>query len=268
MKKIISSALLFTLVVMALEVKAQNTFPASGNVGIGTTSPQAPLHVNGAIYAGTNTATNGTVIITGRYNTPTDFLNAMGTMYSSGGTMLSYALRPSGNSAYTFLSSTSIPIGRSALTLDGDAIRFYTAPLQTTAPGNNITVSEVLAIHNNGMVKIGNVPVTNGYKLFVEHGILSEKVKVAIKTTGDWADHVFNKDYPLMPLKEVEAFIKNKNHLPGIPSAAEMVKEGNDLGKTDAKLLEKIEELTLYILQLQKQLESVQQEINQLKKIN
>jgi hypothetical protein len=253
MKKIISYALLFTLVVMAQEIKAQNTFPATGNVGIGTTSPQAPLHVNGAIYAGTNTATNGTVIITGRYNTPNDFLNAMGTMYSSGGTMLSYGLQASGVSPTVFLSSTSIPIGRSAVTLDGDAIRFFTASHQTVIPGNNIVTTEVVAIQNNGMVKIGAVPVTSGYKLFVEQGILSEKVKVAVKTSADWADHVFNKEYPLMPLDQVANFIQQNKHLPGIPSAEEMVKEGNDLGQTDAKLLAKIEELTLYIIQLKKE---------------
>jgi Bacterial shufflon protein, N-terminal constant region len=105
-------------------------------------------------------------------------------------------------------------------------------------------------VNGAGQVRIGNVNTPAGYKLFVEQGILTEKVKVAIKTTGDWADHVFNKDYPLMPLQEVAQFIKTNGHLPGVPSAAEVTKEGIDLGKMNAKLLEKIEELTLYIIEM------------------
>jgi trimeric autotransporter adhesin len=94
---------------------------------------------------------------------------------------------------------------------------------------------------------------TRGYKLAVVGGILSDKVKVAVPGSAQWADYVFNKDYKLLSLGEVEQFVKENKHLPGVPSAAEMVKEGNDLGKTDAKLLEKIEELTLYMIELKKQ---------------
>ena len=61
-------------------------------------------------------------------------------------------------------------------------------------------------------VRIGNgandIKTPDGYKLFVEEGILTEKVKVAVKTTGNWAYYVFNNNYTLMPLNEVEAFIK------------------------------------------------------------
>ena len=69
-----------------------------------------------------------------------------------------------------------------------------------------------------------------------------------------------------MPLTDVEQYIKLNNHLPNVPSAAEMVKEGNDLGKTDAKLLEKIEELTLYMIEMKKQADLQQKEIEILKK--
>ncbi|MBL7726961.1 MAG: hypothetical protein JNM68_04710 [Dinghuibacter sp.] len=250
------------LLLLGEYARAQNSFPASGNVGIGTTAPQTQLQVNGQIYAGTAAATNGTVIVTGRYNSPTDYLNILGTMYSSGGTLLAYALSPSNFSPVQFNSSTSIPIGRAAFTIDGDAFRFFTAPRVTVAPGSPITTTEVLAINNSGTVKIGNVNVTGSYKLFVETGILTEKVKVAVRTSADWADHVFNKNYPLMPLKQVEAFVQQHKHLPGVPAADEMVKQGNDLGKTDALLLQKIEELTLYIIQQQKKIEALEQKIN------
>jgi hypothetical protein len=102
-----------------------------------------------------------------------------------------------------------------------------------------------------------------GYKLFVETGILTEKVKVAIKTRADWADHVFNKNYSLMPLPEVAQFIKTNGHLPGVPSAAEVTKEGIDLGKMNAKLLEKIEELTLHLIAQQEKLDLLQKQMKQ-----
>ena len=121
---------------------------------------------------------------------------------------------------------------------------------------------ESLQNANAGSVIIGQgvkkTPV--GYKLFVEEGILTEKIKVAVKNTDDWSDKVFESDYPLRRLWEVENFIKANKHLPGVPSAQQMVEQGNDLHKTDAKLLEKIEELTLYSIQLEKANQALRQQ--------
>lgn len=126
-----------------------------------------------------------------------------------------------------------------------------------------------LSINSSNYVTIGSVAATPvGYKLFVQSGILTEKVKVAVNGSAQWADYVFHKDYKLMPLTEVEKFVKANKHLPNVPSAADMVKEGNDLGKTDAKLLEKIEELTLYLIEMKKANEQLAKTVeNQNKKI-
>jgi hypothetical protein len=94
------------------------------------------------------------------------------------------------------------------------------------------------------------------YNLYVAGGILTEKVRVAVKTSSDWADYVFANDYKLMPLQEVENFVKQNNHLPNVPSAQEVVDQGIDIAKMDAKLLEKIEELTLYIIEQNKKIEA------------
>jgi hypothetical protein len=102
-----------------------------------------------------------------------------------------------------------------------------------------------------------SVSTPGTYKLYVEDGILTEKVKVAIKTTLNWSDYVFAKDYKLKPLNEVASFIKENNHLPGVPSAEEVVKDGIDVAAMDAKLLEKIEELTLYIIDLKNEVEKL-----------
>ena len=95
-----------------------------------------------------------------------------------------------------------------------------------------------------------------GYSLYVGQGLLAEKVKVAIKNTDEWSDKVFAPGYKLAPLDEVAQYIQQHQHLPGIASAEEVVKEGIDVAQMNAKLLEKIEELTLYVVTLHKEVEN------------
>ncbi|MBL4708081.1 MAG: hypothetical protein JKY48_06540 [Flavobacteriales bacterium] len=90
------------------------------------------------------------------------------------------------------------------------------------------------------------------FKLFVRKGIRTERVKVDV-ASGVWADYVFEKNYELKPLEEVEKFIVKNKHLPDVPSTKEMEKNGLDVAQTDALLLQKIEELTLYVIQLEKE---------------
>jgi hypothetical protein len=111
----------------------------------------------------------------------------------------------------------------------------------------------------NGQIAIGsftNLPqafvTNNDYQLIVKKGIRTEKVRVDIASVKNWADYVFSKDYQLMPLNELESFIDKNGHLPNIPTAEDVVKEGIDLGVMNSKLLEKIEELTLHTIELNK----------------
>jgi hypothetical protein len=119
---------------------------------------------------------------------------------------------------------------------------------------SNLSRMTILA---NGAVQIGTSTTPAGYKLYVETGILTEKVKVALKASANWADYVFAEDYKLQPLHEVETYIREHKHLPGIPSADEVVNNGLDLGSMDAKLLEKIEELTLHLIRLEKEVNTL-----------
>ena len=107
-------------------------------------------------------------------------------------------------------------------------------------------------------------PLSGPYKLFVEGGIRSEKVKVDLKT--GWADYVFEDEYDLRPLTEVESFIQKNNHLPDVPSAVEVEENGIDVAEMDATLLRKIEELTLYVIELQKQNKALQERVETLEK--
>ncbi|CCH02971.1 hypothetical protein FAES_4972 [Fibrella aestuarina BUZ 2] len=125
-----------------------------------------------------------------------------------------------------------------------------------TAEGSNLINA------NAGAVIIGSgiAKTPAGYRLFVKEGILTEKVKVAVANTNEWSDKVFEAGYNLRSLNQVEAHIKQHGHLPGVPSATEVVKEGIDVGKMDAKLLEKIEELTLYVIELKKETQALKVE--------
>ena len=127
---------------------------------------------------------------------------------------------------------------------------------------NNATSMTLLA---NNSVLIGTAATPAGYKLYVQQGILTEKVKVALTTSANWADFVFADNYNLQPLSEVESFIKQHKHLPGVPSADEVVANGLDLATMDAKLLEKIEELTLHMIQLEKEVNTLKAQNNLLK---
>lgn len=103
----------------------------------------------------------------------------------------------------------------------------------------------ILNESSTGGVGIGTAD-TRGYKLAVAGGVIAESVKVAFQSS--WPDYVFKPGHTILSLPEVEKFVKENNHLPDIPSAGEVKSQGIDLGQMDAKLLKKIEELTLYMI--------------------
>jgi hypothetical protein len=106
----------------------------------------------------------------------------------------------------------------------------------------------ILNYFSTGNVGIGTSNPTE--KLSVKGKIRAQEVKVEI---NNWPDFVFAKDYVLPTLQETEKHIKEKGHLPGIPSAAEVEKNGIELGDMNKKLLQKIEELTLYLIEMKKE---------------
>ena len=108
-------------------------------------------------------------------------------------------------------------------------------------------------IDANGNVGIGTI-TPGAYRLAVNGKIRAKEVKVE---TG-WSDFVFEDDYDLPTLAEVEQFIKVNKHLPEIPSAQEVAENGVNLGEMEAKLLQKIEELTLYIIQQEKRIKQLE----------
>lgn len=125
-------------------------------------------------------------------------------------------------------------------------------------------VTNTLHLGTDGMFSISN----NTRKTFVvEANGLTRARK--IKVDADvWADYVFEADYKLMPLADVESFLKEHKHLPSIPSEKVMKEEGIDLAEMNVKMMEKIEELTLYLIQQNKELEKMKAELETLKAQN
>ncbi len=116
---------------------------------------------------------------------------------------------------------------------------------------------------DSGNIGIGTVN-PGDWKLAVNGKIRAKEIKVE---TG-WSDFVFYDNYQLATLKEVETHIKENGHLKDIPSAKEVKKNGIFLGEMDSKLLQKIEELTLYTIQQQKEIENLKKENNEFKLLN
>ena len=115
---------------------------------------------------------------------------------------------------------------------------------------------------DEGNVGIGTEK-THGYRLAVAGDIVSKGVKVIAKQ-ANWPDFVFEKEYNLKSLEETEQYISINKHLPEIPSEAEVIENGINLGEMDAKLLQKIEELTLYLIEQNKKNETQQKLIKEL----
>ncbi len=125
--------------------------------------------------------------------------------------------------------------------------------------------SSGLIIRDSGKVGIGTTSPTE--LLSVNGNILTKKVRVST-ASADWPDFVFAPEYGLRTLEEVESFINKNQHLPEVPSAKEVDKNGLDLGDMDATLLKKVEELTLYMIELNKTVKAQGEKIKALEKEN
>lgn len=110
----------------------------------------------------------------------------------------------------------------------------------------------------NGQVAIGTAS-TQGYQLAVDGSAIF--VQAVVKLYGNWPDYVFKKGYRLPALGSIEEYINANHHLPGMPTADSVAARGLDLGDNQAKLLQKIEELTLYVIDQQKEIEELKAEV-------
>lgn len=174
-----------------------------------------------------------------------------------GTTFVNYStLRMSGSSHFTFQNAAANASGVFNFGGSGTGIgKLYFRSLNNT--GDNNDYNNLMVIQENGDVGIGTTN-PDGYKLAVNGKMRAKSLDIE----SGWADFVFEDDYKLFPLNELEAFIEEFGHLPEVPSAEHVENNGVNVGETQVLLLQKIEELSLYVIELQKRLELLENSSN------
>ncbi|CAM1351612.1 hypothetical protein [Tenacibaculum halocynthiae] len=243
---------------------ARMTIKTNGYVGIGTgnTNPQTPLDVKGIIKTSDN---NGNVLFMSS-DTNGSYMRAFGSQNinfrnTGGSSMVNFNLADgSGVFKGKVQSSFFSVIGSDHTSKLNSNILQFSRNGYSYIDNNHVggaiairtggTANVDFIVNSDGKVGIGTT-TTGNHKLAVEGSIGAREIKVE---ASGWSDFVFEKNYNLPTLTEVEKHIKEKGHLKDIPSAKDVEKNGFFLGEMDAKLLQKIEELTLYTLQQEKRL--------------
>ena len=238
-----------------------NIFPSTGNVGIGTVAPTERLEIAGgslkientSIGSTTNRSAKNYIALGGdRHGSLILGSNVFVESYSN-------VDRSSLRNALTHpsMSGAAIVIPGNYQNNQGSIIFHTTAPAATQA--DKAFDSPRMIINAAGNVGIG----TNSPQelLSVKGNIRAHQIKVE---TTNWPDYVFSENYQLPSLKETEKFIQTNGHLPEVPKAETVEKEGYSLNEMDKILLKKIEELTLHIIDLDKTNQKQQQQIDKL----
>jgi hypothetical protein len=257
----------------------------SGNVGVGTTTPSAKLTVRkvdvgpAGITTGlfdaesTSSTTDGVtaVIGIGKFSHSSGTGNRIiglsgGAWITGSGSVTSVravqgnvSLFGSGGATDGYCFFGGIGTGGSGTITNGYGV--FIGPFAPSIPNKWGVYIQDAAAKNyfGGSISIGTTS-DFGYKLAVNGNAIFTEAKV--KLFGSWPDYVFRNDYQLLSLDELEKFIEKNQHLPNIPSAKEVKENGGImLGEMNAKLLEKVEELTLYILQLKKENDAIKEQL-------
>lgn len=252
--KFIGMALFVSAIIYSGITKAQsNLFPPSGRTGIGTTAPLAPLDVRSSEAPG--------VPVAAFNHTFADYSREVEDNHPfviKRGASLREAL-------YTFVQDgEAIYEYRNDETINRMVFRMVNTDTESGG-GVNANRNEVLILHGNihgGGVSIGTPSLPNGYRLSVDGKIIAEELQ--IKQSTAWPDFVFEDDYQLRSLSELGHYIHQHKHLPDIPSQQEVEEKGISVGEMNAKLLQKIEELTLYLLEQNQRLNAQELKIKEL----
>lgn len=231
-----------------------NIFPATGNVGIGTNTPVALLNV-----ASSPNSTISTMKI-GKANDPGKMDVPYGAV--AGGYNIDFAawrdIIPDYIGARIRGERINNWENNNALVQTMDLV------FSTGGPAEDFPLSEQLRIKYNGNIGIGtNNPQD---KLSVKGKVRAEEIKVTT-AAADWPDYVFEDDYKLPSLAELETYVRRNKHLPEMPAAKEVESNGIQVGDMINKLLKKNEELTLHAIENEKKRVALEEKVLQLEKL-
>jgi len=218
----------------------------NGNVGLGSPQPREKLDVLGNIVAGATDSALGINAFAIRYVKGS--LNNWGSLRSSSSSYMSFGVKADGANVGWLSSSGEASLAKTAITVGNEGFSFLTASSQQVAIDSPVTLNEIMRINING-----NTALQGKFE--------AKEIKVTLTPT---ADFVFEENYNLPNLEEVAKHIKEKKHLPEIASAKVMEKEGVNVGEFQIKLLQKIEELTLYAIKQERQLKDQEEKIKKL----
>ncbi len=229
-------------------------------VGIGTDSPTAGylLDIAGSTFMGGNTDISQNLTVSQNTNIGSN-MQVNGNANVDGFTTIDGLLTVNDNATIT-----------QNLTVNQDANIGFDANIGDDANiSDDATVGDDLTVGGRAVideeVAIGTTYVPAGYKLSVDGNVICEELKVQL--SGDWPDYVFADDYQRPDLKEWESFIATNRHLPGMPSAAQLEEDGGvEVGETQRLLLEKIEQLTLILIDQKKQIETLEAKVQAIQK--
>jgi len=233
-----------------------NIYHTGGNLGIGTTSPTASLHINTTAVTGSETLLKLQVS-----DNSADYLAVMNGTSGSGVFMPTiYGHRESTNTT----SAGLFFVGEISSGLDVTSVcpvMIFDSRIVGTAVSNRRLFdwrnygTTYMTMTATGHLLIGKTSQTNdAYKLDVSGSIRANEV--VVNTTG--ADFVFENNYQLPSLSSVEAYIKANKHLPSVASASDMQQNGVGVSELQTSLLQKVEELTLYIIELEKRINELE----------
>jgi hypothetical protein len=257
-----------------------NPFPTAGNVGIGTGAAQSTatynLHLHGtADYIESNKLGGGTVNYGpttrfGMTNTATGTTAMDGISFRLSSANFTLDNRENGNLSFTtgsvlfYMSGSAnkIYLGSSNSISSENAFTNIGSPtdnglfIRTTSAGKyGISIRSHTAT-DNAIQVMGTSGTTRNFAVKANGEVFARKYTT---TLADIPDYVFMPTYHLMPMPELRTFISVNNHLPNIPSAQQYAETGVDLGEMNRLLLEKVEELTLYILQLEERMKTLEE---------
>jgi hypothetical protein len=258
----------------------QDTYPAftnlqaiiGGSTGInyyiqGSVAGDMVLNnAKGAILMGANTLANGYVTNFKIANSGNVLIGAgseNGSKLQVNGTM-SISSLPSGSSTDSLVSVDGLGNLHRVNQQSGSSNNILGTTNYIAKFSSNTAVANSIIYDNGTNVGIGTA-TPGAYKLAVEGMLGARKIKVT--QANPWADYVFDEAYKLPTLLELEKFVKSNKHLPEVPTAKQIEKDGIDIGDNQVLLLKKIEELTLYMIELKKENSQIKKQLAGLKKI-